>query len=247
MEFPEGFACHLLRGSYPRRTGIISIRVAFLDQCNTAHISPYRRNPLCKLFSSPGVTGRAWRSSWPWRSSPSQHSRPVHRPRTTRLSKRTITVASQWTSQKVGKLVFDTAVTPRWLETGDRFWYAYQTPQGRNFYLVDPAKKSKALLFDNAKMAAMLTAITRIPYDSQHLPFSTITRFVKKDAAFEFQFTVPADADIVMTKKPVQETAKKEEVAQQPRPAGPVNGVEGDRGAGAQLSACRPQDQDPPF
>ena len=124
------------------------------------------------------------------------------------------TLAAQWTSQKVGKLVFSTAVTPNWLETGDRFWYSYQTPQGRNFYLVDPAKKSRTLLFDNAKMAAMLTAITRIPYDAQHLPFSNITRFVKKDTAFQFQFTVPADADIVTTKKPEQAAAKKEEVTQ---------------------------------
>ncbi|HEX5085467.1 MAG TPA: hypothetical protein VFY40_25800, partial [Blastocatellia bacterium] len=32
-------------------------------------------------------------------------------------------LAARWTSQKVGKLVFDTSVTPHWLETGDRFWY----------------------------------------------------------------------------------------------------------------------------
>ncbi len=144
-------------------------------------------------------------------------------------------LAAQWTSQKVGRLVFDTAVTPRWLETGDRFWYAYQTPQGRNFYLVDPAKKSKTLLFDNAKMAAMLTAITRIPYDAQHLPFSTITRFVKKDTAFEFQFTVPADADIVTTKKPDQQAAKKEEVTQTTQ-----TGQRGGRGQGGRGAATQP-------
>ena len=70
------------------------------------------------------------------------------------------------------KLVFDTSVTPRWLETSDRFWSAYQTRDGRRFYLVDPVKKAKAPLFDHAKMAAALTTITRIPYDAQHLPFS---------------------------------------------------------------------------
>ena len=32
-------------------------------------------------------------------------------------------LAAQWTTQKVNKLVFDTSVTPRWLDTGDRFWY----------------------------------------------------------------------------------------------------------------------------
>ncbi|MGQ0736205.1 MAG: hypothetical protein ACT4QD_21450 [Acidobacteriota bacterium] len=47
-------------------------------------------------------------------------------------------LAAQWTSQKVSKLVFDTTVTPRWLETSDRFWYAYPTREGRRFVLVDP-------------------------------------------------------------------------------------------------------------
>ena len=36
-------------------------------------------------------------------------------------------LASRWTSAKVGKLVFDTSVTPHWLQSGDRFWYSYQT------------------------------------------------------------------------------------------------------------------------
>ena len=82
-------------------------------------------------------------------------------------------LAAQWTTQKVNRLVFDTSVTPRWLDTGDRFWYAYQTREGRRFYLVDPVKKAKTPLFDHAKMAAALTMITRIPYDAQNLPFST--------------------------------------------------------------------------
>jgi dipeptidyl-peptidase-4 len=104
-------------------------------------------------------------------------------------------LAAQWTSQKVGKLVFDTSVTPRWLETSDRFWYAYQTREGRRFSIVDPIKKTKAPLFDHAKMAATLTSITRLPYDAQHLPFSSL-RFVKKDTAIEFDVQVPADAVI---------------------------------------------------
>src|SRR5688500_14273556 len=57
-------------------------------------------------------------------------------------------LAAQWTSQKVAKLVFDTTVTPRWLQGSDRFWYTYQTSGGRRFYFVDPIKKSKAPLFD---------------------------------------------------------------------------------------------------
>jgi dipeptidyl-peptidase-4 len=109
-------------------------------------------------------------------------------------------LASQWTPDKVRKLVFDTTVTPRWLEKSDRFWYAYQTREGRRFMFVDPIKKTKAALFDHAKMAASLTSITRIPYDAQHLPFSTV-RFVKNDTAFEFDVQVPSDAVIATQPK----------------------------------------------
>jgi dipeptidyl-peptidase 4 len=89
----------------------------------------------------------------------------------------------------VGKLVFDTSVTPHWLATGDRFWYSYETSSGRSFYIVDPVKKTKAPLFDNAKMAAMLTEITRTPHDAHHLPIRTV-KFTKNDSEF---FWVRAD------------------------------------------------------
>ena len=120
-------------------------------------------------------------------------------------SKPNYDLAANWTAQKVGRLVFDTTVTPRWLESGDRFWYPYQTREGRRFYLVDPIKKSKAPLFDHAKMAATLTSITREPYDAQHLPFTTV-KFVRKDAAFEFDVQVPRDADVAKPKKPINTT-----------------------------------------
>src|SRR5688572_21010450 len=109
-------------------------------------------------------------------------------------------LAAAWTSQKVSKLVFDTSVTPRWLDASDRFWYSYNTRAGRRFMLVDPVKKTKGPLFDHAKMAAALTMITRIPYDAQHLPFSQV-RFVKNDSAFEFDVQVPRDA-VIPTAKP---------------------------------------------
>ena len=113
-------------------------------------------------------------------------------------------LGARWTSAKVGKLVFDTAVTPRWLQNGDRFWYSYQTRDGRRFYLVDPLKKAKAPLFDHAKMAAALTSITRQPYDAQHLPFSNIK--FKNDHVFEFDVSVPRDADIATTRKKITTT-----------------------------------------
>jgi dipeptidyl aminopeptidase/acylaminoacyl peptidase len=110
--------------------------------------------------------------------------------------------AAQWTTQRVSKLVFDTSITPRWMETSDRFWYAYQTREGRRFTIVDPIRRTKAPLFDHARMAATLTSLTRLPYDAQHLPFSTV-RFVKNDTAFRFEVQVPADANIPPIKPPL--------------------------------------------
>ena len=60
-------------------------------------------------------------------------------------------------------------MTPNWFESGDRFWYAYATSKGQRWMMVDTVKKSKAPLFDAADLAAQLTNIVRIPFDSAHL------------------------------------------------------------------------------
>ncbi len=126
------------------------------------------------------------------------------------LPKPNYDLAARWMATKVGKLVFDTSVAPRWAETSDRFWYAFETAQGRRFMLVDPLKRTKAPLWDNAKMAAMLTNITRIPYESQHLPITPATmKWVKNDTAIRFELEVPKDAKIVGEK----EEEKKQEAS----------------------------------
>ncbi len=112
-----------------------------------------------------------------------------------RVQKANYELASRWTPAKVGKMLFDTSVTPHWLETGDRFWYSYETNSGKRFVLVDPLKKTKTPVFDAAKMAAMLTTLTRIPYDALHLPITTI-HFTKNDTAIRLDVSVPRDAVI---------------------------------------------------
>jgi len=110
-------------------------------------------------------------------------------------------LAAEWTPAKAGKLVFDVAVTPHWLESGDRFWYTFENTKGRKFYVVDPAKKTKTYVFDPVKLASALTVATGLPYDSQHLPINVI-RYVKNDAAIQFELNVPRDAVIPGEKKP---------------------------------------------
>jgi len=119
-----------------------------------------------------------------------------------RAPKANYELASRWTSAKVGKMLFDTSVTPRWLETGDKFWYSFETNSGKRFVLVDPIKRTKTPVFDAAKMASLLTTLTRIPYDAQHLPITTI-RFINKDTAIRLDVSVPRDADIPGLKKDV--------------------------------------------
>src|ERR1700754_3836204 len=75
-----------------------------------------------------------------------------------KVTKPNYELASQWPSAKAAKLIFDTAVTPHWLDSGDRFWYTFENSKGRKFYLVEPAKKTKSYVFDPVKLAASLTA-----------------------------------------------------------------------------------------
>jgi dipeptidyl aminopeptidase/acylaminoacyl peptidase len=114
-------------------------------------------------------------------------------------------LAARWTPARVGKLVFDIAVTPHWMDSGDRFWYSFENTTGRKFYIVDPIKKTKTMVYDPAKLAAALTAATGLPYDSQHLPITTI-RFVKNEASIQFEVNVPRDAVVPGEKPPAAAT-----------------------------------------
>ena len=124
-------------------------------------------------------------------------------------------LATRWTPTKVGKLVFDTTLTPHWLDTGDRFWYTWESSKGRRFYLVDPAKKTKTQVFDASRVAALLTSRTGVPFESQHLPIRTI-KFVKGDGSIQFDLDVPKDAAIPGEKK-VTETSPEGDDPQQRR------------------------------
>jgi hypothetical protein len=105
-------------------------------------------------------------------------------------------LASRWTASKVNnKLVFSVSVTPNWIATGDRFWYTFSTSKGPRWMLVDAVKRTKAPLFDPAAMAAQLTSIVRVPFDSGHLPLSAV-RLIKKDAVLQFEVAVPKDTKI---------------------------------------------------
>lgn len=106
----------------------------------------------------------------------------------TPITKANYRLAERFSPEKMKRMVFSTTVTPKWMETGDKFWYSYKTSEGTFYYLVDLERKSKKPLFDNHEMARMLTMITKDPYDHKHLP-NIKPKFKKNDSVFQFDVT----------------------------------------------------------
>jgi dipeptidyl aminopeptidase/acylaminoacyl peptidase len=59
-------------------------------------------------------------------------------------------------------------ITPNWLK-GDKLWYSVRTPQAIGYVFIDPAKKLRGDAFDNAKLAAALSAASGTKYDAAKL------------------------------------------------------------------------------
>ncbi len=108
---------------------------------------------------------------------------------------------------QVSKLVFDLAVTPHWFSESDRFWYSYQTTEGTRYYIVDPTKKSKIPLWDNAKVAAALSTLTNFPYDAQHLQIKRL-KLMEKDTRMRFEVEIRKNA--VVPNEPKKEKSQED-------------------------------------
>lgn len=117
--------------------------------------------------------------------------------------------AARFSPKKVEKMVFSTGVDPHWLKQSDRFWYTYETPSGKNWYIVDPAGKTKRLLFDNAFLAAELTKIVKDPMDAQHLNIDSM-RFVKDENWIQFEVLSTQEIEVKDTAAKKGTPAKKE-------------------------------------
>ncbi|HEV2617102.1 MAG TPA: DPP IV N-terminal domain-containing protein [Candidatus Acidoferrales bacterium] len=128
-----------------------------------------------------------------------------------RMARPNYELAARFVSSNVGTLVFDTEVRPHWFELSDRFWYSYETPEGTRYWVVDPARRTRAPLFDNAKVAAQLSMLTNYPYDAQHLPIKAL-RLVKQDTALQFEIEVRKDSVIPNETKKAQTVDEDENI-----------------------------------
>ncbi len=95
-------------------------------------------------------------------------------------------LAAKFSPKKLEKMLFSTSVDPHWLKNTNRFWYMYETSAGKKWYIVDPAKNSKQVLFDNDKLAAAITKIVKDPFDAQHLGIENL-KFLREDDIIEFE------------------------------------------------------------
>ncbi len=118
-------------------------------------------------------------------------------------------LASKFSPAKLDKMVFSTNVDPHWLKKTTRFWYSYQTTEGKNWYIVDPIKAEKKPLFDNDKMAALLTGIIKDPFDGQHLEIDSL-QFLEDENNIRFQVKSTLEVIIKDTTAKKGTPAKKE-------------------------------------
>jgi dipeptidyl aminopeptidase/acylaminoacyl peptidase len=77
--------------------------------------------------------------------------------------------AERFLPQGTVSLVSGMAGRPTWLADG-RFWYRVTTAEGAAFTAIHPARRTRAPLFDHARLAAALTAVAGSPIEGHRLP-----------------------------------------------------------------------------
>lgn len=112
----------------------------------------------------------------------------------TPINKANYAAAARYSPKKMEKLMFSLNVDPHWLKKSDRFWYMYETSEGKKWFIVDAVKGEKKLLFDQAALAAKLTKITDDPMDAQHLNIDSM-RFIKDENWVHFEVKSTLDVE----------------------------------------------------
>ena len=96
-------------------------------------------------------------------------------------------LAARWAPYRINDMIYSTSVRPQWIEGTENFWYEWKSSEGTFYYIVDSNRGSKRQIFDNDRIAAELTRITRDPYDGQHLPIKKIKFIDANTLQFEVQ------------------------------------------------------------
>lgn len=130
------------------------------------------------------------------------------------ITKSNYELPARYTPSKMATMVFSTSVDPHFLKNSQKFWYSYQTSAGRNWYIVDPEKKSKSLLFNPVKVAAEVTKVVGDPFDAQHLPIYNL-RFNDTENGFTFEVQSTAE----MSKEELEQYKQDQTIREGEEPA----------------------------
>jgi len=126
-------------------------------------------------------------------------------------------LAARFAPYKVGGLTYSTSVSPRWIGDTDRFWYSFENSDGTFYYIVDPARATKRLLWDNDRIAAELTRITKDPWDGQHLPIRSIEILDENTLQFEVQSTQEEEIEDEEAETGEEQQEEDQESSRRPR------------------------------
>ncbi len=116
-------------------------------------------------------------------------------------------LAARFSPKKLDKMIFSLSVDPHWLKQSNKFWYTYETSEGKQWMIVDPVKNEKKAMFDKDQIAAALTRIIKDPFDAQHLPIDSL-KFIKDENWIQFE----VKSSIEIDKPGVKKDAKAEKI-----------------------------------
>jgi len=102
------------------------------------------------------------------------------------------TQARRFTPANAEQLLFSYTVTPNYFNNSPKFWYEYKTSEGMKWYVVDPDRKSKTLLFDLDDLASQITEIVKDPFTAQQLPMNGL-KLSDDDKKFTFNLKSSVD------------------------------------------------------
>ena len=108
-------------------------------------------------------------------------------------------LAAQFSAKRISQMVFSTSLTPNWFRDSDKFWYEWKTPQGTQYWIVDPETGRKTPAFDMERLAMQITQTPRDPFDAQHLPIENLK--LKDDKYFQFDIKGTQDVPDTLAQK----------------------------------------------
>jgi len=89
---------------------------------------------------------------------------------------------------RVKDKVFYSNVTPQWIGNTSRFWYISNTPQGKQYILIDARNKTRKPLFDQNKLALELSLSINEPVEALKLPIQNLRVSTSPDTIhFEYK------------------------------------------------------------